>query len=147
MTKDVLVSLSGLQFELEEDEALEVVTPAVYHKQNGKHYIKYEEFLEENGKPTSVLMKLSDQRMELLKKGETNVHMLFEEGKQNTTVYQMPFGQLLMGINTMSMSLEESESEIQAEIIYGLDINYSHVSDCQIRIRISAREGEPETVV
>jgi len=141
MTKDVLVSVSGLQSELEEDEALEVVTPAIYHKQNGKHYIKYEEFLEDSNRPTSVLLKLSEQKMELLKKGEVNVHMLFEEGKQNTTIYQMPFGQLMMGLNTMSMSLEETETEINAEIIYGLDINYAHVSDCQIKIRVSAREN------
>ena len=141
MTKDVLVSVSGLQSELEEDEALEVVTPAIYHKQNGKHYIKYEEFLEDSNRPTSVLLKLSEQKMELLKKGEVNVHMLFEEGKQNTTIYQMPFGQLMMGLNTMSMSLEETETEINAEIIYGLDINYAHVSDCQIKIRVSARES------
>ena len=141
MTKDVLVSVSGLQSELEEDEALEVVTPAIYHKQNGKHYIKYEEFLEDSNRPTSVLLKLSEQKMELLKKGEVNVHMLFEEGKQNTTIYQMPYGQLMMGLNTMSMSLEETETEINAEIIYGLDINYAHVSDCQIKIRVSARES------
>lgn len=141
MTKDVLVSVSGLQSELEEDEALEVVTPAIYHKQNGKHYIKYEEFLEDSNRPTNVLLKLSEQKMELLKKGEVNVHMLFEEGKQNTTIYQMPYGQLMMGLNTMSMSLEETETEINAEIIYGLDINYAHVSDCQIKIRVSARES------
>jgi len=39
------------------------------------------------------------------------------------------------------MSLEETETEINAEIIYGLDINYAHVSDCQIKIRVSAREN------
>ncbi|MCI8625964.1 MAG: DUF1934 domain-containing protein [Lachnospiraceae bacterium] len=140
MTKDVLVSLSGLQYELSEDDALEVVMPAVYHKQNGKHYIRYEEFLEENGKPTNVLLKLSDQKVEVLKKGDANVHMLFEEGKQNSTVYQMPFGTLLMGIHTMKLNIEESDSEISAEVVYGLDINYAHVSDCQIKIRVSARE-------
>lgn len=140
MTKEVLISVSGLQFELEEDEALEVVSQGTYYKRNGKHYITYEEFQEESTQPTSVLLKLTDQKVEMLKKGETNVHMLFEEGKQNSTVYRVPFGNLLMGINTTSLSLTETDSEINVEILYGLDINYAHVSDCQIKIKIMARE-------
>jgi len=139
MTKEVLVSLSGLQNEFEEDEALEIVTPALYYKKNGKHYIRYEEFQEKSGRPTNVLLKLSEEQIEMTKKGESNVHMLFEEGKQYTTVYQLPFGLMSMGIHTTSMNLIEQEDEISAEILYGLDINYAHVSDCQVKIKVSAR--------
>ena len=140
MTKEVLICVSGLQFELEEDEALEVVSQGEYYFRNGKHYVTYEEFQEESTQPTSVLLKLSEHKMEMLKKGETNVHMLFEEGKQHNAMYRVPFGNLLMGINTTSLKMTETETEINAEILYGLDINYAHVSDCQIKIRIVPRE-------
>lgn len=139
MTREVLVSLSGLQKELEEDDALEVVTPAVYCKRDGKHYIRYEEFQEDSAEPTKVLLKLSEEKVEVTKQGESNVHMLFEQGKQYTTMYQMPFGTMAMGIHTTSMNMLEQEDEINAEILYGLDINYSHVSDCQVKIKVSAR--------
>ena len=52
MTKDVLVSISGMHEEIvavapeieeDENEAIEVVTPATYYLKNGKHYIVYEE--------------------------------------------------------------------------------------------------------
>ena len=49
MTKDVLVSISGLHLDMveniseEESEAIEVVTPANYYCKNGKHYILYDE--------------------------------------------------------------------------------------------------------
>ena len=51
MTKDVLVSISGMHEEIvavtpevedDENEAIEVVTPATYYLKNGKHYIVYE---------------------------------------------------------------------------------------------------------
>ena len=146
MTRDVLISVSGLQFEIEEDEALEVVSQGTYYFRNGKHYVTYEEFQEESTQPTSVLLKLSDQKMEMLKKGETNVHMLFEEGKQHTAMYRVPFGNLLMGINTTGLTVTETENEINAEVLYGLDINYAHVSDCQIKIKIMSREAALENL-
>ena len=52
MTKDVLVSISGMHMGITEpqpdegDEPIEVVTPASYYCRNGKHYIIYDEVME-----------------------------------------------------------------------------------------------------
>ena len=53
MTKDVLVSISGLHMDMDaqipgpdEDDVIEVVTPATYYYRNGKHYIIYDEIVE-----------------------------------------------------------------------------------------------------
>ena len=52
MTKDVLVSISGLHQDAisdlpdEENEPIEVVTPASYYCKNGKHYVIYDELME-----------------------------------------------------------------------------------------------------
>ena len=50
MTKDVLLSISGLHYEVsgnaddyednEENEPIEMITPAAYYLKNGKHYVK-----------------------------------------------------------------------------------------------------------
>ena len=40
MTKDVIVTISGLQFAQEtETEPVEIVTAGSYYKKNGKHYM------------------------------------------------------------------------------------------------------------
>ena len=45
MTKDVLLSISGLHYDVtgmvqeEENEPIEVITPAAYYYKNGKHYV------------------------------------------------------------------------------------------------------------
>ena len=52
MTKDVIVSISGLHMDMmstgfkDEEDTIEVVTPANYYCRNGKHYILYDEVLE-----------------------------------------------------------------------------------------------------
>ena len=44
MTKDVIVSISGLQMPAEgEAEPVEVITVGDYYQKNGKHYVLYEE--------------------------------------------------------------------------------------------------------
>ena len=52
MTKDVLLSISGLHYDVagvteeDENEPIEVITPAAYYFKNGKHYVIYDEVVE-----------------------------------------------------------------------------------------------------
>ena len=47
MTKDVLISISGLHFGTEEEngegEPVEIITPAVYYLKNDRYYVLYDE--------------------------------------------------------------------------------------------------------
>ncbi|BBF44526.1 hypothetical protein lbkm_3239 [Lachnospiraceae bacterium KM106-2] len=142
MTKDVLISISGLQFEINEDEAIEVISVGDYHYRNEKHYILYEDVVpDENGKDelTKNMIKVGNNIVEITKKGANNVHMVFELGKKNMTLYNTPIGALMIGLNTTSLVVKESEEELLINIEYSLDINYSHVSDCAITIKVKNR--------
>lgn len=140
MTKEVLVSIAGLQYEIHENDALEVITPGEYYQKGEKHYILYEEVLEEDNTITKNTIKISNGQIDILRKGSINVHMTFEENKSNITYYNTPFGQLLIGLNTYKIQTEFLEDEIRIEIQYGLDVNYSHVSDCNIQIHIRSKK-------
>ena len=72
MTKDVLVSISGMHMGIladqeDEDEEIEVVTPASYYCRNGKHYIIYDEVLE--GMAGTIRNKIRYVRVGLQYKG------------------------------------------------------------------------------
>ena len=43
LTKDIRVSVSGIQFEIEPEEPVELITFGDYYHKNGKHYILYDE--------------------------------------------------------------------------------------------------------
>ena len=46
MTKEVLISISGVQFMDQEGQDVEMITKGTYYEKNGKHYILYDEVLE-----------------------------------------------------------------------------------------------------
>ena len=86
MTKDVLISISGLQLEAQDDEPIEVVTSGNYYYKNNKHYILYDEYIDDSEMDvTKNKMIISDDKISLTKSGPASVNMLFEPGKDTVT--------------------------------------------------------------
>ncbi|MDO5518946.1 MAG: DUF1934 domain-containing protein [bacterium] len=147
MTKEVLISISGLQLEIDEQEAVEVISVGDYYKKNEKHYLRYEDLAmdcEDLGinNVNKNTIKISDTQVDIMKKGASNTHMIFEKNKKNVTYYSTPFGELLIGIYTTKLDITETEEELLVKLKYALDVNASHVSDCDITIRVSSRGRE-----
>ena len=86
MTKDILLTISGLQFQAQEDgdgEPVEVITPGDYYKKNEKHYVLYDEVME--GMSTSDSFtdderQLYDELMQLPDIQRVPVYLHFYEG-------------------------------------------------------------------
>ena len=142
MTKDVIVTISGLQFAQEtETEPVEIVTAGSYYKKNGKHYILYDEVMEGFSGVTKNRIKISDGCMELHRKGASNVHMIFQKNKKNLTYYNTPFGNLFIGIDAEKIQVEESEENINVNVAYALEANYEHLADCRIQMNIKSKDA------
>ena len=111
MNKDVLLALKGMQFAFTEDGTgfpIELITNAQYYEKNDSRYLMYEEMMEGVDSSISNLVKFDDGTIEVTKKGVINVHMIFEEGKQNLTSYVTPYGTLMIGINTHKVEITET---------------------------------------
>ena len=142
MTKDVLVSIKGMQFmgiEDEPDEPIEIITNGNYYFRNGSHYVKYEEVFEGFEETTSNLVKIKPDCIELRKKGAANVHMVFEENKKNITYYGTPFGNIQMGISTTGIHIQEEEEKMHVRIEYTLDMNDAYVADCTLDMNVQSK--------
>ena len=143
MTQEVLLTLKGLQFDQREEEAEQIETVLVgdYYKRNGKHYVIYEEMTEGFTEVTKNRLKFSEHMLELSRSGLVNVHMVFQENRKNLTNYNTPFGQILIGIDTKKIQVNEKEDDIVVEVDYSLDVNYEFLSDCHIKIAICSKEN------
>jgi len=139
MTKDVLVSISGVQFDVDENDPIELITVGDYYNKNGKHFVKYEERSENNSDITRNTVKLTPHSLEMMKSGASNVHMVFEEGKSNLTYYDTPVGSLFIGINTESLKIVEVEDQLDILIKYSLEVNYTHMSNCEIKMQVKSK--------
>lgn len=139
MTKDVLVTVKGLQYSLDgeggDDQRIETITRGNYYLKNGKHYVTYEES-PDGSVNIKTMLKFDESFFELTRKGQYSVHMLFEEGKKNYTDYRTPFGNFVVGIDTSSIEIKEKEKEILLHIDYDMDMNYEHLAKCNIDVCI-----------
>lgn len=142
MEKEVLIALKGLQFAMDEEgaQALETITPAEYYKKNDSHYVIYDEVTEGFQDTTKNIIKFKGSQMEVTKKGLVNVHMIFEENKKNMTSYATPFGNILIGIDTDKINIEEDRNQINVNVSYSLEANNEHMADCRIEMNIRPRE-------
>ena len=142
MTKDILIALKGLQFEgngHNSREEMEVFTAGEYFYRNNTHYLLYDE-RDEDGRETSSRIKIKNGVAELTKRGDVNVHMIFEKGKKNLTNYQTPYGTLVVGLYTDEITFEESNDRINLKINYQLEINYEPMAECEISLQACSKE-------
>lgn len=141
MTKDVLISISGLQFETEDDEPIEVVTSGNYYYKNNKHYILYDEYIDESElEVTKNKMIISDDKISLTKSGPASVNMLFEPGRDTETYYNTPYGSLVIGLSNSKIDTTHEDDLIDVNIQYDLSINYSHISNCSICLKVTPKQ-------
>lgn len=147
MTKDVLVSIQGLQFaggglgqEIDDEEVdkIETICPGEYYYRNGAHFILYEELLEDFPESVRNVVKLRNKEFTLIKKGPVNVQMVFSEGKKTMTDYFTPFGNILIALDTKAVDVQEDEDCIKIHIAYGLEANYQFIADCNITIAVKS---------
>ena len=142
MTKDVLLSISGLQFaEGVDNDSVEVITSGDYYKKNGKHYVVYDEVTEGTDELTKNIVKLGEDSLDITKRGVANVHIMFEKNRKNVSYYNTPFGSLLIGIDAKSVDIAETEDNIDVRVKYNLEVNYEHLADCSIIMNIKSKES------
>lgn len=144
MTKEVLITIQGLQFnaEVQNDEEMdkiESIYPGEYYLRNGSHYMLYDELMEGETTPIKNVIKLREKEFTLTKKGIINTQMVFTEGKKNMTSYVTPFGNIMIALDTEKIEVEETEKELKIHIDYGLEANYQYIADCHITVTVVNR--------
>lgn len=145
MTKDILLTISGLQFMAQDDEPVEpveVITAGDYYKKNNKHYVIYDEVMEGFEGTTHNTIKIAENCLDITKKGVANVHMIFEKNKKNVTYYYTPFGSLLIGIDAKQVEIAETEENINVKVNYDLEVNYEFLANCNITMNIKSKEAK-----
>ena len=141
MTKEILLSISGLHFVDGEDGSVEVVTAGDYYNRGGKHYILYDEVVEGMSGHTSNVIKIGENSLEITKEGLMNTRMVLEKGKRHRTVYQTPFGNIEIGLIGQELQVTETEEKIDVRAEYVLEINEENLSECTIEMNIKPREA------
>ncbi len=143
MTRDVIVTICGIQTYHEEGESTEPIVetyPGTYYKKGDKHYITYETQNEDEKAKSRHMLKLQENALELIRNGSGGTHMVIEDQKKYVMSYQTPVGSLFIGIDGKAVHLEESEHCIYATASYALEQDGEKIADCRLQIEVRSTE-------
>ncbi len=142
MTKDVLISITGVHTLDGDSGDVELITTGNYYEKNGVRYLLYDESMEGLDQPVKNVVKIRPDTMEIIKRGGVNVHMTFRRGVTVMASYVTPFGEMLVGITTERIRLEETDGTLCVRVEYILEINGQQVSRCHIALEARSRGNE-----
>lgn len=141
MTKDVLVTVRGLQMTPDGDDTIEVTTTGKYYEKDGKRYLFYDEIGDDTNLIVKNSIQITEEHVSVSKKGLINAQMNFEKENKLVSVYEMPYGQMEMGVYTTGICLDERDDFLELKLEYLLEINNQHVSDSEILLQIRPQQN------
>lgn len=137
MTKDVMISVRGLQFaEGASEDDIETVQRGEYYFRNGSHFLIFDEYMEGFREPVRNVLRFKNKELSLTKRGILNVQMLFEEGKKNYFAYMTPIGAITIGLDTHSVYSRLGEDGGSLNVKYTLDMSGSMLSRNKLDVTV-----------
>lgn len=82
MTKDVLVTVRGLQMTPDGDDTIEVTTTGKYYEKDGKRYLFYDEIGDDTNLIVKNSIQITEEHVSVSKKRTDQCADEFREGKQ-----------------------------------------------------------------
>ena len=143
MENNVIISIQGRQsFEDQEPEVIELVTEGQLAQDGEDGYtLSYQESELTGLEGTLTTFQIEPERVTLLRMGEVNSQMVFEQGRRHLSMYNTPYGALSIGISTRRMRANLGRSGGDIEIDYAIEID--HAVAGQNLFQINVREKRP----
>ena len=143
MENNVIISIKGKQsYEDMEDETIELVTEGRLSRDEGGYTLTYQESELTGLEGTLTTFQIEPERITLLRIGEVNSQMVFEQGRRrHLSLYDTPYGSLSVGVSTRKMHAELGLSGGSIEIDYAIEID--HAVAGQNLFQINVREKRP----
>ena len=138
MDKSVIISIKGRQsYENVEDETIELVTEGLLAKEGeGAYTLSYQESELTGLEGTLTTFQIEDGRITLMRHGEVNSQMVFEEGRRHLSMYNTPYGALAVGIKTHSMDCRMDDHGGSIEINYPIEIEHAVAGQNLFQIQV-----------
>lgn len=137
MKKDVLITIKGLQnYEDQDEDSIELVTKGTYYQKDEDYYIVYKESELTGLGETTTTVKIEPNRVTVIRFGDTQSHMIFEEGEKHVSYYDTGAGALTIGISTKQIRKAVNSFSATLMIDYTMEVNNSMVGENAFNISV-----------
>ena len=133
----VLLSIRGEQyFDDIDPDATELMTEGTMALTEDGIVLSYEESELTGMEGTTTTFEVKGPRVTLTRSGAVNSQMVFEEGRQHTSLYETPFGELSVDIQTSILKHNLSERGGLMEIKYSIAVEHTVTGRNCFKIRV-----------
>ncbi len=137
MKNNVIVKLKASQaYEGEEAEVIEYLTEGLLEKRPDGVRLFYNEPIEGIEGIENELVILNPESVTLTRTGEFNTHLLIEKGKRHSSVYETPYGSVIIGVFADEVSAVFSENTGKINLSYTVDSNLTVLSQNTVSIEV-----------
>ena len=141
MKKTVVLSIQGRQrYEDQEPEVIELVTEGTMEFANGGWDISYEESALTGLEGVTTTFRVEADKVTLTRKGALNSRMVFQQGVPHDSLYQMPFGALLLTVNATSVFYDIVPDGGVIDLSYEINIENTQAGVIDYHLDIRAKE-------
>ena len=122
----VLLTIRGEQYfdDVDPDET-KLMTEGTMEITDAGYLLSYQETELTGMEGTTTTFEVKDKQVILTRSGTVNSQMIFEEGRQHTSLYETPFGELPVDIQTSMLRHNLSQRGGLMEIKYSIAVAHT----------------------
>ena len=136
--KEIILFVKGEQsYDGVEPEVMELITEGTMTIDDGGEIIlEYQETEITGMKGTNTRFIVNRDAVELERTGMVASHILFEKGKRNSSLYETPWGTMMVDVATTKLAHRLGEKGGVMEIGFTIAVNHQVTGENRFRIRV-----------
>lgn len=139
--KQVIIFVRGEQFYTDMDpDKMELMTEgSMSIGAGGEIVLEYQESELTGMEGTTTRFTIQDDTVTLTREGGVNSQMVFQRGKRCSSLYETPWGSILVDVATTTLASRLSERGGVLEVRYTIAVDHRVTGENRFRIRVRER--------
>lgn len=138
----MIISIKGVQrFADAEADTMELVTQGRLEREGNSYTLSYQESQLTGLEGTLTTFQIEPERITLMRVGEVNSQMVFQQGRRHMSMYNTPYGAMAIGVNTRRLNADLTDRGGEIQIDYAIEIDHSVAGQNTFQINVKEAEG------
>jgi uncharacterized beta-barrel protein YwiB (DUF1934 family) len=140
MKREVTLAIKGCQtYQDQEPEIIELMTDGIMEFRNGGWDISYEESELTGLAGVTTIFRVEPGKVTLTRKGTLDSQMIFQENVVHESLYQMPFGALMITVKATHMFFDIVPEGGVIDLMYDIEIENTQAGVIDYHLDIRAK--------
>ena len=147
MEKEVVISIKGMQkYEGMSPDVIELVTEGRMAREGASYTLSYQESELTGLEGTLTTILVDGDQVTLMRMGEFNSQLVFQEGRRHLSLYNTPYGAMTIGVNTRHLLAELTDQGGDIEVDYAIEVDHALAGHSVFRINVREAGGGLENL-